>query len=87
MERAVAFGDPAATDCGCHALVGDGALDLMMKFRRPTLVSVLNLTNLSSGAFVLLKIRGNLLDGTPFEARDCLRLVGNENSGPGRGLD
>ena len=74
-DVATPFGDPAATDCGCHALLGDGTLDLLMKFHRPTLVSVLNLNNLPSGAFVPLKIRGNLEDGTPFEARDCIRLV------------
>jgi hypothetical protein len=36
---------------------------------------VLELDDLDSGALVELVVTGNLLDGTPFMASDCVRLV------------
>ena len=61
--------------CDCHQLEGDGAVDLSMKFRSDDVVEVLELDDLDSGALVELVVTGNLLDGTPFEASDCVRLV------------
>ncbi|MCH8164505.1 MAG: hypothetical protein IH889_02745, partial [Planctomycetes bacterium] len=65
-------GDP---QCDCHALQGDGILDLSLKFSSSDLVAALNLDTLTAGEFVSLTLTGNLLDGTSFEADDCIRLV------------
>jgi hypothetical protein len=64
-------GDP----CDCHALAGDGVPDLKMKFRRTTVTEVLQLGDLPGNAMVELVLTGNLTDGQPFEAADCIRIV------------
>ena len=46
-----------------------------MKFRADDVVEVLELNDLDSGALLELVVTGNLLDETPFEAGDCIRLV------------
>ena len=61
--------------CECHDLAFDGLPDLLMHFRTDELVSGLLLEELPSGAMVELVARGKLIDGTPFHATDCVRLV------------
>ncbi|MCZ6494497.1 MAG: hypothetical protein O6933_10515, partial [Planctomycetota bacterium] len=61
--------------CDCHDLEGDGVLDLSMKFRTDDVVSALLLDDLPAGDLVELVVSGELLDGTPFSASDCIRLV------------
>lgn len=61
--------------CECHDLDGDGIDDLSMKFRSQDLVEALELDSLPGGGLVELCLTGTLLDGTPFEACDCIRLV------------
>ena len=61
--------------CDCHDLDEDGTIDLSMKFSSQEVVTELELNDLPGGAFVELVLSGNLLDGTPFEASDCIRLV------------
>ncbi len=61
--------------CGCHDLGGDGIDDLLMKFRTSAVVEALNLGNLSPGAVVELVLSGSLLDGTQFNASDCVVVV------------
>ena len=46
-----------------------------MKFNRPEITEQLALNQLSPGATVKLDLRGNLLDGTPFVATDCILIV------------
>jgi len=46
-----------------------------MKFRTPDLVDALGLDIESGGSFIELLLTGYFLDGTPFEASDCIRLV------------
>lgn len=46
-----------------------------MRFRRPQLTNVLQLDGLPGGTLIELVLSGNLLDGTPFTANDCIMLV------------
>lgn len=61
--------------CDCHELTGDGIDDLSMKFKSQEVVAALELNDLPPGALVELCVSGELLDGTEFEACDCVRLV------------
>ena len=61
--------------CGCHSQGGDGIDDLLLKFRSSEVTAALQLASMPGGALVELTITGNLLDGTPFAASDCVRLV------------
>ena len=65
-------GDP---QCDCHELEGDGIQDLNMKFKTQLVVDELDMAADPNGALVSLTLIGTLLDGTPFEADDCVRLV------------
>jgi hypothetical protein len=61
--------------CDCHDLGGDGLLDLSLKFSIWHLVRELELDQLGASAIVELVVGGSLIDGTPFEARDCVVIV------------
>lgn len=61
--------------CNCHEATTDGVTDLSMKFKTDDLVAALEMDGLAAGALVELTLSGELLDGTPFEASDCVRLV------------
>jgi hypothetical protein len=61
--------------CECIEAEGDGIMDLSMKFKTQDVVDVLELDDLLPGDLVELVVIGTLLDGTPFEASDCIRLV------------
>ncbi len=61
--------------CDCHDLEGDGILDLSMKFTTDEMVEALELNDLPAGDLVQLVVNGTLLDGTEFQASDCIRLV------------
>ncbi|MCZ6493692.1 MAG: hypothetical protein O6933_06390 [Planctomycetota bacterium] len=61
--------------CDCHDLEGDGILDLSMKFITDDMVEALQLDDLPAGDLIQLVVNGTLLDGTPFSASDCIRLV------------
>ncbi len=67
--------------CDCHELGGDGVTDLSMKFKTDDVVAALQLNDLSAGDLVELVVSGALLDGTPFSASDCIRLVPPGTSG------
>ena|GEM_PF-993409 len=61
--------------CDCHELEGDGIDDLSLKFKTEDVVAMLGMEALPNGALVVMIISGELLDGTPFTSRDCIRLV------------
>ena len=62
--------------CACHELGGDGIDDLLLKFSTPALSMTLELASLQRGTSVVLTLRGALLDGTEFEASDCMVIPG-----------
>lgn len=53
-----------------------GIVDLMLHFSNAELTAALQLQELAPAARLELVLTGNLLDGQPFRATDCLRLVG-----------
>ena len=53
-----------------------GIVDLQLKFLRDELVPELELLVLPFDTLVPLEVSGQFLDGTPFSATDCVRLVG-----------
>lgn len=52
----------------------DGLADLSVHFSRQDLVQALGLDQMASGTVVAITIEGYLLDGTPFEATDCVQI-------------
>ena len=60
--------------CECHAPGADGLTDLLWRVANGDLVELLELDQLPAGE-VELVARGRLIDGTFFEARDCLNLI------------
>jgi len=66
--------------CDCHDLEGDGIADLYMKLRSQDLVVALELDDLPAGSLVELTLTGTLVDGTPIQASDCVRIVPPEDN-------
>jgi hypothetical protein len=54
----------------CHAIGGDGVMDIVIEIANPILKRKLQLGGLAQGSLVELVLRGQLLDGTPIEACD-----------------
>jgi hypothetical protein len=67
--------------CGCHEMEGDGIDDLKMKFPTEETVDGLELYDITD-EYTVLVVRGNLYDGTPFIAADCVRFVPPNQGGP-----
>jgi len=66
--------------CDCHEFAGDGILDVLMKYRMSETAAALRLAGLPHGTILELQVTGNLLDGSPFAAIDCVVVVGGEVS-------
>jgi hypothetical protein len=73
-------GDP----CECHEEGPDGFMDLTMKFSSQEVATLFELLGINEGRaqpsvmsdiFIEVVLTGTLLDGTPFDASDCLRIV------------
>ncbi len=62
--------------CDCHEPVGDGIDDLLLKISTPEFAEALELQSLARGESVMLTLSGSLLDGTAFEASDCIVIPG-----------
>jgi hypothetical protein len=65
---------PPRFDCDCEPTGKDGYDDLFMKFSSHALLIDLQLMNEQVGTSHELRVTGQLLDGTPFEAFDCLEI-------------
>jgi len=65
-------------ECACQ--VGtDGINDLVVHFSRREVIITLGLDTMEAGTVVSITVEGTLLDGTPFEATDCVTLVPRED--------
>jgi hypothetical protein len=62
-------------ECECAEMDPDGSMDLVLHFRTQDTVAALEMNGLPAGALVPLVLQGTMLDGTPFQATDCVRLV------------
>lgn len=62
--------------CECHELDGDGIDDLSLKFSTSEMSRILELNDIPRGEKIELALRGNLLDGSPIEAVDCITIPG-----------
>ena len=49
---------------------------MLLQLSRPALAMALELASLQRGTSVALTVRGSLLDGTEFEASDCIVIPG-----------
>jgi hypothetical protein len=67
--------------CDCHALEGDGFMDMTIKFKTQELVSGLMLEGMTGELELVLS--GMLMDGTPFTANDCILFVPLNEEDPG----
>ncbi len=61
--------------CECTTDGPDGTDDLVMHFATPEVVAELELFDVNSGTVVKLCVSGTLLDGTSFDACDCVKRV------------
>ena len=68
------------SECGCTTAGPDGTMDLTLKFSRQEIAGVLSSTG--DGDVVSLTLTGELLDGTPFEATDCVTVLSKEEELP-----
>jgi hypothetical protein len=71
--------------CDCHELEGDGIVDVSMHFSTPMVVSALELDGEATDTFLELCVTGTLLDGTPFMACDCVRIINRDIADDGSG--
>ncbi len=79
-DRATPFdGEP----CDCHGRKKDGIPDLRMRFFAVEMTFEMELDLLAEGESVELIVTGELLDGTPFVASDCIVI----DDPPGRDDD
>jgi hypothetical protein len=68
--------------CTCPDAAPDGTEDLLVSFKLDQVVQSLRLGSLRSGAIVELKLTGQMRDGTPFSASDCITVQSPGRNGP-----
>ena len=61
-------------ECECTTAGPDGIMDLALKFRKQDVAMALGFV--TDGDVLALTLTGTLLDGTPFEASDCIIVRG-----------
>jgi hypothetical protein len=70
--------DPA--ECECTMAGADGYEDLTLKFQKSLIVAALG--TLGDGDVIPLTITGSMLDGTPIEGFDCVRIISEKEHEP-----
>jgi hypothetical protein len=65
----------AGGQCACHIGKPDGFYDLKIHFSIHDVIMALGLDAMPAGETVPITVQGALLDGTPFEATDCVTLL------------
>jgi hypothetical protein len=74
--------------CDCNDGDADGYMDMTIKFNRQAIAMALLLENPPhKGQMLPLTLTGAYWDGMPFEATDCITLVGNAGEKKQTGLD
>jgi len=66
--------------CACPSAGADGFDDLVFQFRSADVIA--GLGDATSGAVRTVTLSGKLNDGTPFDASDCVRIVGKPTGQP-----
>ncbi len=66
-------------ECGCHDLNGDGILDLVLEFEDDDMAMAFALDKVDPGTTLMLRIDFQLLDGTAFEAFDCVIVMDEDD--------
>jgi hypothetical protein len=61
--------------CECHALTGDGLLDLDLKFDKAELITAFGLDEEEDGTFVQLQVFGLAKGEIEFAGTDCIRVI------------
>jgi len=72
-------GTPSEVDCACPPMGPDGHHDLLLQFKTQEVLSARAGQEFSNPP--KLYLTGNLWDGTPFGASDCVRFVGDSTAG------
>lgn len=67
------------SDCGCTEDAGDGIMDIALKFDAQAVADAIGAMG---PEYRTLTLTGTLLDGTPFEASDCVKIVGKPDGMP-----
>jgi hypothetical protein len=70
---------PNGVRCECHEEGPDGYADLVIHFSRREIIAALGLGALARDTEVPITVTGELLDGTPFEATDCVRIIARKD--------
>ena len=65
--------------CECQETPPDGLIDLVLHFSAEAMADTFGLDQLRPGEQVELALTGELLDGTPFRATDCLTIPGRRS--------
>ena len=60
--------------CDCHTAGKDGILDLRAKFKTADMEAAFGFDAEPTGTVIELTLTGALLDGTPFQANDCITI-------------
>ena len=63
--------------CDCAELGSDGVVDRVLSFSLTHVLDTLELRTVEPGRSIRLVVTGTLIDGTPFQASDCVS-VGKE---------
>jgi hypothetical protein len=70
---------PVSQQCECRGHKKDGINDLLIFFPRNEIILALGLNAMERKMVVPITVEGMLLDGTPFSATDCVKLVGRKD--------